>query len=706
MLCRDCGAISTQGDSFCKACGHDLGATALLTSLADSSERPAIEIVRDALNADFEVKNLIGRGGMGLVFRAQERSLKREVALKVLPFAHVHDEMLVARFTNEARTSAKLEHPNIVPVYRVGRSGDVIYFAMRFLNGPSLSELIIETGPLPPPDIRRILIECAYALGYAHGHGVVHRDVKPDNIIFKETGEAVVCDFGIARAASGGNLTGTGMALGTPYYMSPEQFRARPLDGRSDIYSLGVVGYQCLTKNLPFEGEDSFAIGYKHVTEPLAEPQLKTDEQRALFGVIKRMMAKEPADRFANASALIAELSDGTTAGQILHVDRRATTPVDVEPIRVVAELPTGPAQPLPLPRRPSADAITSPSPASVARVVSPPPTPVLRLRPTGAGIRRPRRRHHDRSSVMVAAGVVILLGGIGGASYYFIDASGGPGPAAERISSSVIAGLAHVPGVRDYMPAHDSVSQTEPSSPPVPSQFDSRTLATTDSTIIPDSSADLQFDDTIPTPVSLPFPPETPGSLPELSVSDPLNAPVVPENAGYLMVSGVGPLGRVWIDGTSGRGLEHWLPPGAHELIVEAPGFERYRAELRIQVGDTVRHQVRMQEAAQCERLGSGYNRGGLCFDTPARVDESQSLLVPLPADVPGNPRGPITLRLDVLADGSVRQAVPHTPSGVPEFDIAALEYARTLRFVPARKAGSPVRSFVLVDLFPGPRR
>jgi serine/threonine protein kinase len=232
-----------------------------------------LDLVRESLAAEYDIIEELGRGGMAMVYRAKDRQLEREVAVKVLPFSLAFDTEFVERFQREARTAAQLEHPNIIAIYRVGRSGRVIYFVMKFLRGGSLSTLLAHRKKLTPPEIRRLLLEAGSALGYAAQRGIVHRDIKPDNIMFDEFGQSVLTDFGIAKAASGQKLTGTGMSIGTPHYMSPEQARAQPIDGRSDIYSLGIVAYQCLTGTVPYDGEDSFSIGYKHITEPIPTPQ-------------------------------------------------------------------------------------------------------------------------------------------------------------------------------------------------------------------------------------------------------------------------------------------------------------------------------------------------------------------------------------------------------------------------------------------------
>ncbi|HET9386179.1 MAG TPA: protein kinase [Gemmatimonadales bacterium] len=311
MYCARCGTQNKDTAKFCDSCGLDLTVATPTGARVDAPETSEIDLVRQELNEEYEILDELGRGGMAIVFKAKEKQLDREVAIKVLPFSLAFDKEFVERFQREARTSARLEHPNIIPIYRVGKSGRIIYFVMKFLRGKPLSTILGTRGSLPPAEIKRILIEVGRALSYAHKKEIVHRDIKPDNIMFDEHGHAVVTDFGIAKAVSGGKLTGTGMSIGTPHYMSPEQAKAQQLDGRSDLYSLGVVAYQCLVGTVPFDGEDSFSIGYKHIMEELPTPPLENPEKRQLFEIIRKMMAKTPTQRFQNADEMVTVLEGG-----------------------------------------------------------------------------------------------------------------------------------------------------------------------------------------------------------------------------------------------------------------------------------------------------------------------------------------------------------------------------------------------------------
>jgi serine/threonine-protein kinase len=273
--------------------------------------------LQHALGAEFKVGALLGEGGFAAVFRVREKALRRDVAVKVLDLGLTPSPSLAERFVREARTIARLEHPHIVPIYKVGGHGnEVLFIVMRCVDGPSLRALLQKYRRLSVGDASRIARQVADALGYAHQRGVVHRDIKPDNVLLDASGHVLVSDFGIAKAAhqaSASQLTTEGMVVGTPHYMSPEQATGERVDARSDIYALGVVLYQMLTGAPPFEGESAQSILMKQATAtPVPIRRLRSDVPPALAAVLDRMLAKDPADRFQTAEeasqALVAAL--------------------------------------------------------------------------------------------------------------------------------------------------------------------------------------------------------------------------------------------------------------------------------------------------------------------------------------------------------------------------------------------------------------
>jgi serine/threonine protein kinase len=274
--------------------------------------------VAQVLSANYELETEVGRGGMGIVYCARDRRLKREIAIKVLPPELSFRADIRQRFLREAETAAQLNHPNIVPIYTVEERDNLVYFVMAYVKGDNLGQRLQQHGPMPPVEVRRVLREVADALAYAHSRNVIHRDIKPDNIIIdEETGRAMVTDFGIARAlteSGDSRLTATGMAIGTPAYMSPEQSAGdRAIDGRSDLYSLGVVGYQMLCGQTPFVASNTPSMLVKHLSErpiPVDErwPDLPPDLSRAVMMCLE----KDPADRFPNAAAFAVALNGGS----------------------------------------------------------------------------------------------------------------------------------------------------------------------------------------------------------------------------------------------------------------------------------------------------------------------------------------------------------------------------------------------------------
>ena len=329
-----------------------------------------------ALGSSYTVEGELGRGGMGVVYKARDERLKRQVAIKVLPPELAFREEIRIRFQREAETAARLSHPHIVPIHSVGEGPDgLVYFVMAFVDGESVAGKLKRRGRLPAEEARRIMLETSDALGAAHALGIIHRDVKPDNILLEGSrGRVVVTDFGIAKALSSttgsATLTATGVAIGTPHYMSPEQAAGdREIDGRSDIYSLGVVSYQMLTGELPFHAPTVPGILMKHITEraPLVTEKC-SDCPDDLAACVMRSLEKDPEDRWPTADAL-----------------RRALEARNATMYRS---------------RRPSAGA------ASRATRFPPPPSlPVPRSPNVGGGVRGRRPTRPQREAVQLAPG-------------------------------------------------------------------------------------------------------------------------------------------------------------------------------------------------------------------------------------------------------------------------------------------------------------
>ncbi|MBA2707716.1 MAG: protein kinase [Gemmatimonadaceae bacterium] len=273
--------------------------------------------VASVLAPNYEVDSEIGRGGMGIVYCAKDKRLKRNVAIKLLPPELAFRADIRSRFLREAETAAQLSHPHIVPIYTVEEKANLVYFIMAFIAGDNLGTHLQQHGAMESGEVRRILREVADALAYAHKRNVVHRDIKPDNILLDaDNGRAMVTDFGIARALTDkgdSRLTATGMAIGTPAYMSPEQSAGESeIDGRSDLYSLGVVGYQMACGDLPFNAPNTPSMLVKHLSEvPRPVDERRVDLPTDIARVIMLMLEKDPANRFPDAQSVVVALTGG-----------------------------------------------------------------------------------------------------------------------------------------------------------------------------------------------------------------------------------------------------------------------------------------------------------------------------------------------------------------------------------------------------------
>jgi len=387
MECLKCHTPLPDGSKFCYACGADVTGGGTMGSSGGGTEALMIRLQR-LVEGKYKLDRLVGKGGMGAVFLAHDLTLEREVAIKVLPPDISMDEHIVKRFQQEAKTAAKLDHTNIIPIYRVESEGGLNYFVMKYIAGTSLEDVLDQKQPLAMDYIQRVLWEAACALGHAHQRGVVHRDVKPANIMFDHDGRVMLTDFGISKAlqaASG--FTGTGMIIGTPHYMAPEQAKGATVDGRADQYSLGVVAYRMVTGELPYTGDSVHTILYKHIFEEVPRMSGKrVGTPEFLAGAISRALSKEPDQRFAT-------------------MEEFATGVWPEQPVTAPKKGAASKSQRRPPPPR------TATAPADApTEVTTAPTTPIPR-----AGLKIPAAKRKRSGVGMVVGAIVVIGAGVGG---------------------------------------------------------------------------------------------------------------------------------------------------------------------------------------------------------------------------------------------------------------------------------------------------
>jgi len=368
--CPRCGRAIEPGTKYCSECGTEVsveqGAAPTRRLAVTQADSALLDPLRQATLGEFEILKELGRGGMATVYLAHDLSLNRKVAIKVMAPGVGGDASMSERFLREAQTAASLSHPNIIPVYSVKHTGDVTYFVMKFVAGRPLDDIMRELGPMPIAMVTAVLTQVAGALGYGHKRGVVHRDVKPGNVMIDDEGWAIVTDFGIAKVEAARGLTRTGAAIGTPTYMSPEQCTAREVGGASDQYSLGVMAYEMITGRKPFDGDSVMAIMYGHVNEP--PPDIRSERPDCppnLANAVMRMLAKKPVDRFPDMDAVISAVG----AAPLKHDDPIRTQMITLAasgvPAKLLDQVRT-PVSPVPLRGRSDpAGAPTTPIPAA-----------------------------------------------------------------------------------------------------------------------------------------------------------------------------------------------------------------------------------------------------------------------------------------------------------------------------------------------------
>lgn len=353
-VCLQCGGAVEAGARFCANCGADVsaeqgGAATRKFTATQAMHDQLLDRVRRAALGEYEILTELGRGGMATVYLAHDIQLDRKVAIKVMLPSLIEGDDMVERFRLEARTSAQLSHPHIIPIYAVRSAENLVYFVMKFVEGRPLDAIARELRHLPIAMVQSIISRVGDALGYAHRRGVVHRDIKPANLMIDVEGQPVVTDFGIAKVADERGLTMTGVMVGTPTYMSPEQCSAGTITGASDQYSLGVVAYQLLGGKVPFESDSVVGLLYKHChEEPGPVLEQRPDCPPALAAAVMRMLAKEPADRFPSMEAAVEAIGSVTLSfddpvrtqlvglakrGENVALLKRVSTPMSPTPL-------------------------------------------------------------------------------------------------------------------------------------------------------------------------------------------------------------------------------------------------------------------------------------------------------------------------------------------------------------------------------------
>src|SRR5437762_1338263 len=297
----------------------------------------------------YRIVRKLGTGGMAKVYLAEDEVLGRRVAIKILDDRHAGDDQFIERFRREAKNAASLSHPNIVSIYDRGEAEGTYYIAMEYLDGRSLKELIVARGPAPVNVAIDYARQILAAIRFAHRHGIVHRDIKPHNVLVDAEGRLKVTDFGIARAGTS-QMTEAGSIVGTAQYLSPEQARGSAVDQRSDVYSLGIVLYELLTGEVPFSGDTPVEIAMKHLSQTPEPPSaLRPEIPHDLDMVVMRALAKDPEDRYQSAEEMDADLARvARGAGVSPETEESATAIIARPPPTAITEITQRPREPVP----------------------------------------------------------------------------------------------------------------------------------------------------------------------------------------------------------------------------------------------------------------------------------------------------------------------------------------------------------------------
>ncbi|MFQ5551514.1 MAG: protein kinase, partial [Gemmatimonadales bacterium] len=602
-FCAQCGTELAEGVRFCASCGFDISqGTKAATATPPQPAKRAIEDViadqlKESLVGEYDIYGMLGKGGMAIVYRAHEMMLDREVAIKVLPPEMAFGSGMVERFKREAKTSAKLNHPNIIPIYRIGELEGTVYFVMKYVPGKGLDEILKVVGRLSPEMTAAVIEQVGNALQYAHKQDVIHRDIKPSNIMIDEAGWSLVMDFGIAKAGGSQTLTATGAAIGTPHYMSPEQCSGKDVTYRSDQYSLGVMTYQMLTGILPFDGETLPEIISKHFfEEPTPITELWPGCPVPLSQAVAKAIAKKPDDRYPNMEAFVQAVKasvayDAHTAGkQLAEIvqgegsfealpplspvpTNKSGTDAPTTPMpRQRGARPSAPTTPMPVQKEPvpSHAAATALAPATATPVADEATTPI-------PATSQPKKKGKGG---LIAAVLGLLV--VGAAAAFFV--MGGParffGAAAATTASTGTPFASTTGGGQPSTPA-DGGAGGGGGGGDTPADGDTPTQQTDSPAAVADTATPE------PTQRTTPSRTQTQQPRPQPQRTQPRrNTPTPPPNPdpGVLRFLNAPSGSRMLVDGVLvSNPLRHQLPPGSHTVIVVAAGYERFTMQVTI---------------------------------------------------------------------------------------------------------------------------
>jgi len=529
MQCAHCATPVPDDARFCHSCGSLVsdaeGQARVSGAMTQDSFDKIEELLRKETAGDYQIQQLLGKGGMAVVYLAREVHLARNVAIKVLPpeltFGHG-----VERFKREAKTAAALDHPNIIPIYRVSAGGTLFWYAMKFLEGESLEQLLKERGKLPLGLTLKILRQVADALDYAHEHQVVHRDMKPANVMLDNRQRVIVTDFGIAKALTEGTLTASGSVIGTPYFMSPEQGMGKVVTGASDQYSVGVMAYRMLAGQVPFEGSSAIDVLHKHcMVQP---PPLETAAPglpRHVYLAVHRALDKKPENRFPSVGDFVAAMEqEGAAAAAMPALSLGGTGAGDATLVVPAQGMSSPDLATTPMPSLARSMPGVPPAQAGAATPATPRPRP---------GPARPAPKKRGVPVGLIAAAVLVLGGGAAGAWYY------------------VNKGKASLPSSQVATEPAPVQQGTTPTPTPTPPPRD---------TVVP--------------------PPQQ--QAPPAATTQPPAAP----RTGTLVVQGLPSGGTVTVDGRRQRGAQIELDPGRHSIQLIHPNYEIQTANVTIAAG------------------------------------------------------------------------------------------------------------------------